>query len=149
MAGVVRFSEAAALALHAAVYVAALPDDEAVSAPALARICGASEAHMTKVCQRLARAQMFTARRGPRGGFRLAGSPARLRLLDVYQAIEGKVEAHACLFPHRVCRDSRRGGCVFGKKVLELERQFVRYLKQTTVAEVAAECGPHERRRSA
>jgi Rrf2 family protein len=149
MAAVVRFSEAAALALHAAVYLAALPGEKAVSAPALARICGASQAHMTKVCQRLARAGLLTARRGPLGGFQLAQSPARLRLLDVYQAIEGTLEPHACLFPNRVCRGSRRGGCVFGKKVLELEKQFGRYLKKTTVAEVAAECGPHERQRSA
>jgi Rrf2 family transcriptional regulator, nitric oxide-sensitive transcriptional repressor len=149
MAAVVRFSEAAALALHAAVYLAVLPDDETVSGPVLARICSASEAHMTKVCQRLARAGLLTARRGRLGGFRLARSPRRMRLLDVYQAIEGTVEPHPCLFPNRVCRGSRRGGCVFGKKVLELERQFVGYLKRTTVAEVAAECGPHEKRMSA
>ena len=148
MATVVRFSEAAALALHAAVYLAVLPEDEPVSAPALARICGASQAHMTKVCQRLARAGLLTARRGPLGGFLLAQNPARMKLLDVYQAIEGTVELHGCLFPNRICRGSRRGGCVFGKKVLELEKQFVRYLKVTTVAEVATACSSHEKPRS-
>ena len=70
MASLLRFSEAAALALHAMARVAA-GHGEVLSAKTLAHDCRASEAHMIKVCQRLAQGGLLTAHRGAGGGFTL------------------------------------------------------------------------------
>ncbi len=139
MATLLRFSEAAALALHAMAYLAA-SREPVVSARALAGACRASEAHMVKVCQRLARHGLLVAHRGAGGGFSLGRSAKRIRLLDVYAAIEGKVILRKCLFRGHACRGHGKGDCVLGRKVYEFEREFLAYLQATTLAAVAAEC---------
>jgi Rrf2 family protein len=140
MAALLRFSEAAALALHAMGYIATV-DERVVTARELAHLCRASEAHMMKVCQRLARAGLLTARRGAGGGFALGPRGPRIRLIDVYTAIEGKVVLRKCLLPGRSCRGhGHEHDCVLGRKVFDVEKEFLAYLKVTTLATVAAEC---------
>jgi Rrf2 family protein len=141
MATLLRFSEAAALALHAMTYIASA-SEEVITARTLAYVCRASEAHMTKVCQRLARGGLLATRRGARGGFALGPRASRIRLLDIYAAIEGKVVLRKCLFEGRSCRghQHKKGTCVLGRKVNEVEREFLAYLKSTKLAAVAAEC---------
>jgi len=139
MASLLRISEAAALALHAMGHLAA-DEDGVMSARSLSRECGASDAHMMKVCQRLSRRGLLTSRRGLGGGFRLAKSAASIRLLDVYVAIEGPVKLRPCLFRDHSCRGHAGRPCVLGRKVRELEARFLRYLKETTLASVARSC---------
>lgn len=111
-----------------------------MSARALSRACGASDAHMIKVCQRLQRHGLLKSRRGAGGGFHLARSASRIRLFDVYLAIDGPVKLHPCLFRNRKCRGHGRRPCVFGEKAMEVETEFLRYLKGTTLEQVAREC---------
>ncbi len=137
MASLFRFSEAASLALHAMVFVAAR-DGEVVKVREMAEVFSASNAHMMKVCQRLTRAGLLEAQRGVGGGFRLGRAAGRVRLLDVYEAIEGRVELNPCLFRGRTCRGPRRHDCIFGKRIMGLEAQFRDYLRTTSVRAVAA-----------
>ena len=139
MATLLRFSEAAALALHAMAYLAA-SQEPVVNARTLAGVCRASEAHMIKVCQRLSQCGLLAARRGAGGGFSLGRSASRIRLLDVYAAIEGKVVLRKCLFRSHSCRGHGEHDCVLGRKVHEFELRFLAYLQSTTLAAVAAEC---------
>jgi Rrf2 family protein len=145
MATLLNFSEAAALALHAAGHLALrqaeTPRADAVmSARALAQACGASEAHMVKVCQALARRGLLASRRGAGGGFTLARGASRIRLLDVYAAIEGPVRLRSCLFRDHDCRTRSGHDCIYGRRVRAFEENFLQYLKGTTLAAVAAEC---------
>jgi Rrf2 family protein len=140
MATLLRISEAAALALHAMGHLAVDPDGT-MTAKALSRACGASDAHMIKVCQRLQRRGLLKARRGVGGGFHLARGAGRIRLYDVFVAIEGPIKLRPCLFRDRKCHGHGHRPCAFGKKVMEFETQFLRYLKGTTLARVALECG--------
>lgn len=137
MATLFRFSEAAALGLHAMVYVAARKG-EVVKVREMSAVFRASEAHMGKICQRLARRRLLTGHRGVHGGFTLARTAGRIRLLDVYAAIEGPVKLSPCLFRDRSCRQSPKHDCIFGRKILLLEKEFLRYLETTTLALVAA-----------
>jgi Rrf2 family protein len=118
--------------------------NEVTSARELARRCGASEAHMTKVCQMLSRRGLLVGRRGARGGFALAGSPSRVRLLDVYTAIEGPVTAQMCLFRDRSCAGHAGGECIFARDLRGVEAELRRYLEDTTLAEIAARCAQAE-----
>lgn len=146
MATLLRMSEAAALALHAAGFMASRRD-EAHSARALAARFRASEAHMVKVCQKLSRRGLVAARRGPGGGFVLAKNPARIRLLDVYVAIEGPVRLRPCLFRDRQCGGRAGHECVYGRTVMRFEEGFLRYLRDTTLGAVAAKCARLEKAR--
>jgi len=75
MSGVFKISEAGAIALHAASHLAA-HQDQPCRAADIAAGFKVSTAHLEKVLQRLARAGLVTATRGPKGG--LSACEARL-----------------------------------------------------------------------
>ena len=137
MATLFRFSEAAALALHAMVFVACRTHGP-VKVREMSAAFRASDAHMSKVCQRLARHGLLTAHRGTHGGFTLGRSARRIRLLDVYAAIEGSVVLTSCLFSNRSCRDTPEHNCIFGREIKRLEEKFLDYLQSTSLQAVAA-----------
>ena len=137
MATMFRFSEAAALALHAMVYVAC-QEGEVVKVREMSAAFRASDAHMSKVCQRLARCGLLMAHRGVNGGFALGKSARRIRMLEIYVAIEGRVELSPCLFRNRSCRERPKHDCIFGKMIMGFEKEFMQYLKTTQLASVAA-----------
>jgi Rrf2 family protein len=89
MADLVPMSEATALALHAMALIAKA--DGPLSAGAIAQAFQASEAHVAKVLQTLARAGFLISKRGPEGGYTLARPKSQIRLLDIYETFEGKV----------------------------------------------------------
>lgn len=102
MSGLLRPSEAATLAIHACGLLANAPGGSALTTAEMAAAIGASEAHMSKVLQRLAHAGIIVGRRGPRGGFRLAAAPSTVTLLRVYEAVDGPLPRGGCLLgvPH-------------------------------------------------
>ena len=132
MSRFVRIPEAASLGIHAAVLLAAEPK-RVVPTHELAGRLQASEAHLAKVMQRLARAGLVRSTRGPKGGFRLRRPPAEISLLDVYEAVDGRVEASACLFDSPVCG---RATCIFGDHLTVFDERFADYLASSTLAEL-------------
>lgn len=136
MATLFRFSEAAALGLHAMVYVAARKG-EVVKVREMSAVFRASEAHMSKVCQRLTRHRLLTPHRGIHGGFTLGRSAGSIRLLTIYTAIEGPVNLSPCLFRDRSCREKPKHDCIFGRKIMRFEEEFLRYLRVTSLLAVA------------
>ena len=68
MANVLRISEAATLALHTLALLASRPG-VILSTHKIAKRLEASEAHLAKVLQRLARMGLVRSIRGARGGF--------------------------------------------------------------------------------
>ncbi|MCK5596268.1 MAG: Rrf2 family transcriptional regulator, partial [Candidatus Eisenbacteria sp.] len=91
MSGLVRTSEAATLALHAAAIMASSPESH-VTAAVMADGLSASEAHLAKVLQRLAKAGVVAGTRGPGGGFQLTRPGKEISLREVYEAIEGRLQ---------------------------------------------------------
>ena len=102
----------------------------------LAKMLSASENHLSKVLQRLARADLVKSTRGPGGGFRLTREPDQITLLNVYEAIEGTMDVTGCLFDRPIC-DRRL--CILGGLIRNLEEQTKDYLTKTTLADVAAD----------
>ena len=92
-----RVSEATSLALHA---MALLTGDGSrpLSCHEMAEALQVSEAHLSKVLQRLGKQGFVSSLRGPKGGFRLARDPEDVSLLEIYEAIEGPVQFSNCLF---------------------------------------------------
>jgi len=110
MSSPVKVSEAASIALHAMIVMAAAPG-ETHSTKNIAAKLKVSEAHLSKVLQRLSRAGLAKPVRGPKGGFRL-GKPADvMSLLDIYEVIEGPFTGQACLLERPICNGKC---CVLG-----------------------------------
>ena len=132
MANVLKVSEAASLALHTMVLLAA-SSDRLWSTHDIAGTLDASEAHLSKVLQRLARMDLVKSVRGPKGGFSLVRSPEKTSLLDVYESIEGPLAKTDCLLGHRLCDGTT---CILGTLLKNTNREVKEYLSKTKLSGV-------------
>jgi Rrf2 family protein len=133
MTGALKISEAASLALHAMAVLAG-GEKRPLSTREMARSLRASENHLAKVLQSLARAGLLESMRGPKGGFRLARRKSDVTLLMVYEAVEGPLRPPGCLLGQPACL----GDCVLGGLVHKVSTQVRDYLAQTTLGDLAA-----------
>ncbi|MFW5893665.1 MAG: RrF2 family transcriptional regulator [Verrucomicrobiota bacterium] len=132
MAKIVRTSEAAAIGLHAALLLAASPD-RCLSTAEISNYLKVSVNHCSKVMQRLTRAGIVKAVRGPKGGFRLARPPEEIGLLEVYESIDGTLSDAECLFSEPHCR---MGECILSGMFEEVNRVIRSYLGPASLADV-------------
>ena len=91
MSSVIRFSEAASIAIHGTVLIA--KSEGFMNVDKIAEIMGASRHHVAKVMQQVKKSGYVKSLRGPLGGFKLVKKPEEITLLDLYQSVEGKVFA--------------------------------------------------------
>ncbi len=133
MKSILNISEAFSLALHAMSMIAAEKDGKPVTAHAVASRLGVSEAHLSKVLQRLVHAQILDSSRGPGGGFTLSRPAAEITLRDVYEVVEGPLKLDDCLIGTQIC-----GGksCVFDDLIHRVNREFEHYLEHATVERI-------------
>jgi Rrf2 family protein len=127
-------SEAASLALHAARVLASAGAGQRMTTREIARTLSVSEAHLSKVMQRLVHRGLVTSTRGPGGGFALAKGAGNVAMLEVYEMIEGPLEPEKCFLGHDVCP---RGECMFGGLIETVNAMARRHLEQTTIGEFA------------
>ncbi len=133
MSNFIRISEAASIAFHTAAFLAQHPD-RLVSSREIARALGVSENHLSKVLQRLAHNGIVDSMRGPTGGFRIRAPWERVRLIDIYEAIEGPITPPRCLLDLPICKGNR---CALGILVHKTNEAARRVLTSTTLAEMA------------
>jgi Rrf2 family protein len=133
MSNFIRISEAASLAFHTAAYLAQ-NTGRLVPSREIARTLGASENHLSKVLQRLAHAGIVHSTRGPNGGFRIRSPWEKIRLMEIYEAIEGPVYSARCLLDPPVCKGNR---CALGALVTRTDETVRKCLTGTTLAELA------------
>ena len=133
MATTFKISEAAAIGLHAAVYLA-VHQKRVCQAGEIAQNLSVSEAHLVKVLQRLTRAGLVEPVRGRHGGYRLAQPAREITLLKVFEAIEGRLTVAKCLFRRQVC-DGRQ--CILHGLIKNMNSQAFAYLNKTTLAKLA------------
>jgi Rrf2 family protein len=110
MASAFKISDAAALALHAVTMLIQHPQTS-LATRTIAAALKCSEAHLSKVMQRLVRAGIVTSVRGPKGGFKLAQPQGEFNILHVLEAIEGPLSEGGCLLNPAQC-DGKE--CLFG-----------------------------------
>ncbi len=138
MSLLIKMSEASCIALHALAFIAS--QGTKVNANDLAKVCNASEGHTMKVCHRLTKAGILSARRGPGGGFLLEKDPKTVRLLDIYILFDGPLPEGHCVFATRACQDGEMSQCIFGGKMRDIHHQIVEYLEETHLSDIAANC---------
>lgn len=122
MSRFVQLSEAVSLALHAMVLIAE-EEGEVRSVKEVALMLSASEAHMAKVVQRLAKAGLVKTARGPGGGVALGRKAGGITFLEIFEAIEGPLDGCPCMM-------NKEGACPFGRCIfsgaLELANGAIR-----------------------
>ncbi len=134
MPNIFKISEAASLAIHA-LMVMASNSNRSVTAHEVAGIIRASEAHLAKVLQRLARCGLVKSSRGPKGGFVLARDPASISLLDIYEAIEGPLTITTCMLGRPICGGGA-ASCCLGTLLVDVGEQVRRHLQSTKLSQL-------------
>lgn len=132
MSGFFKISEATVLALHAMIYISNHPD-RMVSTKEIAEFHHASEAHLSKVMQRLVKAGFINSIRGPKGGFEVKKEPCKISFLELYELFEGPPDLKKCLLGTKVCAENE---CIFGNLLNDLNSIVMNYMENTTLNDV-------------
>jgi Rrf2 family transcriptional regulator, nitric oxide-sensitive transcriptional repressor len=82
------------------------------------------------VLQQLVKFNYLKSVRGPSGGFVLNMHPSELTILDIYQAIEGKIETPQCPLDRQICPFNK---CLMGGMVKNVTDQFKSYFEGQTL----------------
>ncbi|MDY3868458.1 MAG: Rrf2 family transcriptional regulator [Pyramidobacter sp.] len=125
---IVDLPEPLLLGLHALVELGRDPGC-CLSAKHIADTLKASEGHLSKVLQRLARSGYVEAVRGPGGGYKLAMPPQDINTLVVVELLGGPLVPTGCGFEG--CRGKH---CLIGALVDELTIAIRDYLASKTLA---------------
>jgi len=111
----------------------AIHDEQACSAPEIARTYNIPSELLAKVLQKLVRRGLLESQAGPNGGYALARAPETISVIEVLEALEGPIqltpcEADACE-QLELCsiRDPLRG----------VKQRMVSVLVDTTIQELA------------
>lgn len=134
LSNVLKISHAASLALHAMTLLAAHPHT-GISTRRIASELHVSEAHLSKVLQRLARVGLAVSTRGPNGGFSLGRNADKITLLDVYETIEGPLVPNTCLLGAPICEGKR---CILGDLLETVHKRVSEYLASTRLSELTS-----------
>ncbi|MGD0283766.1 MAG: Rrf2 family transcriptional regulator [Dissulfurispiraceae bacterium] len=98
----------------------------------IAREMQIPKSFLAKIVQKLSRASLVKSFRGVKGGFQLAMPPADISLLDVVEAIEGKVAMNVCALDRMLC--SRSDTCLVHPVWIEIRKDFRKILKKYNFA---------------
>lgn len=107
--------------------------DLALSAKVLAKDTQVSYAITCKILQKLAHAGIVESIMGPKGGWKLAKSPAEVQFRHVIEAIQGPVTVNKCLLGDFKC--PLKGKCPAHPKMAMLQKQIVDSLTGLTLQE--------------
>jgi len=128
MAKVVSLSEAASIALHGIILIA--KSSKVLNVIQIAEATGTSKHHVAKVFQRLVKENYLHSHRGPTGGFTLKKKPEEITFLEIYEAIEGKIEIPKCPLDKHICPFEK---CILNNVTSRMSNEFYEYLKSQTV----------------
>ncbi len=132
MGKVMQISEAGMVAFHA-LAILAREQGLRIKGDKIAGALKVSQGHLEKILQTLEKHGLISAVRGPAGGYLLAKDSRRITLLEIYEAIEGKLVPEECFWDKTVCSGRK---CLLGGLSESVHRQVRDYLSKTRLSEV-------------
>jgi len=132
MAKIINLSEAASLGIHAMVLIA--QHKTYVKVNDLADQFGASRNHLAKVLQRVAKVGYLRSVSGPGGGFMLSKPANQISILDIYEAIEGRIDLPECPLDRPLCPFNM---CLMSNLLSDVTTSVREYFKNSTLEKFA------------
>jgi Rrf2 family protein len=121
MVGILNISEGSTIALHATMLLSRQEAGPLTTMEA-AQTLKVSAAHLSKVFQRLTKAGIVRAVRGPKGGYLINRPMSEIKLRDIFEAIEGPMKLKPCLLKEPHCGIQ---GCMLGSLLNDINQQVV------------------------
>ena len=132
-----QLTRAADYGVRVMIYLAAAGAESRLSLVDLAAATNAPVSFLSKVLQTLSHAGFITSRRGQSGGFRMSSRGRAASMLDVIEAIDGKICLNVCLVAGKSC--SRKHSCPAHPIWADAQRAVVQVLSRAGIASLAAE----------
>ncbi|MDD2634290.1 MAG: Rrf2 family transcriptional regulator [Bacteroidales bacterium] len=134
---ILALSEANILSFHSIALIAAT-EDKGINAHKISKLTNCSRNHLFKVLEDLIKAKLIYSTRGPLGGYFLNKPADTIYLLDVFEALNGKVnEEEICVGRNR----NEKSFIFFEQLCEELTTKFLNYLKTTKVSDIKDHAG--------
>jgi len=137
---ILRISDAANLAIHAMAHITRSRGGVNQTVGEIAAHQGVSEAHLSKVMQRLVKVGLLTSRRGPGGGFLLGRAPELISLLEILEAMDGPMSDCRCLLGRKRCLF---GGCALGALLTHVNHQVRVFLASRNLTDLTGSSLKH------
>ena len=131
MSKIINMSEAASIAIHSILLIA--KSEVKLNANQIAETLNFSKSHLAKVMHILTKNGYLSSERGPKGGFILNKNPNTISLLEIYETVEGLVEAFNCV---TACTKCPFKACIFGGLTTKFTEEFTLHLRTTKVADL-------------
>ncbi len=90
---------------------------------------------LAKILQKLVKAKIIRSYRGVNGGFSLSRQSRDISMLDVIEAIEGKIHLNVCLMDKKKCLFSKQ--CPVSPVWALVQARFTEVLKKTNFEDLA------------
>ena len=132
MGKIVNITEAVSIALHSMVIIAQNEEHKSqINVNYISEKTNSSRFHIAKVMQKLVKDGFLGSHRGPAGGFFLAQKPEDITLLEIYEAIEGKLEVTKCPLNRPTCPFKE---CLFEGVTVQMTKSFKNFVENHTLA---------------
>ena len=120
-------------AFRVLIYLASMPEDRLSTVQEIAEKFDVSRSHIMKIVHKLAGANIIHASRGQNGGLKLGQPKEAIDLRAVIELMEATLAPVNCDDP--VCIIKRN--CVLKNILFEAQQQFLEYVEQYTLADLA------------
>jgi len=94
-----------------------------------------SNRYLENISVKLRKAGIVNSVKGEKGGFSLALNPEKISVYDILNAVENDITPSRCLLDLKFCE--RSGKCGIRKVWVRLDKHINKFLKQTSLQEVA------------
>lgn len=132
-----QLTRAADYAVRVMIHMAGLPPGTRASRSELAEAVECPEQFLSKVLQSLTRSGLVVSHRGNTGGFELPGGRRAATVLEVVEALEGRIRLNVCLTSDHSC--TRQAWCPAHAVWMEAQESLVAVLQKATIHELAGQ----------
>lgn len=85
---------------------------------------------LLKLLRKLCKAHIVKSYRGVNGGYLLDKQPKEINLLNVIEAIEGKIAINRCLYDQETCNASKNGKCAVHRALFNVQSKLCEELEK-------------------
>ena len=129
-----RLTRAGEYGVRCILYLAGNDHGKVVGRVEIAKAMDIPEQFLGKIAQQLAKSGFIEIVQGAQGGYRLLLSPDKLTLLDVVEAITGKIFLNDCIMRPESC--FRSPGCLIHRVWEKAREQLRNTLREATFAKL-------------
>ncbi|MDP8229699.1 MAG: Rrf2 family transcriptional regulator [Candidatus Gorgyraea atricola] len=124
-------------AIRALVFMARSSKSDIITVDEIVKEERLPERFLRRILQELARKKVLRSHKGKRGGFSFQKSPSKIRLIDLIEIFQGKLDFTNCLLKGKICPNVKK--CVLRKKLKGICLLVKQELEKITIASLLKE----------